>query len=41
MNRRSTFRPGLGVYACRICPRQTRDDEGSVRLCAECYEVTR
>lgn len=41
MTPRNRFARGSGSYACRCCDRQTRDtgDNGSVRLCPQCYDL--
>lgn len=40
----TTFTRGSGVYACRVCNRNTRDDgcgdSVGVRLCTQCYELS-
>ena len=36
----SRFQKGLGLYACRLCGKRTRDvgdDSAGVQLCAACY----
>lgn len=36
-----SFRRGQSTYTCRCCGRVTRDtnSEGSIELCAQCYEL--
>src|SRR5690348_17023746 len=36
-----SFRKGQSTYTCRCCGRVTRDtnSEGSIELCAQCYEL--
>lgn len=43
MSRSTTFTKGSGVYTCRCCERNTRDDGNGdsvhCRLCTQCFTI--